>query len=121
MTYLEGMTLSEITPAAEHFEDPIWYNQAGYDLLDVRKIFRMEAGPEHRALLEGIVKKYPKYGPKMYERAAELGQADVMELLLELRGLNIGHLVQNLGHTSRIGPLNSGVACSGLLRLPRPA
>jgi hypothetical protein len=78
------MTLSVMPPAMEHYEDPNWYNQAGFDPLDSKKIFRMETGPDHRARLESIVKEYPKYGPKMYERAAELGRADVIELLLEL-------------------------------------
>jgi ankyrin repeat protein len=80
----EGMALSVMPPAREHWEDPIWYNQAGFDPLRVKKIFKMEAGLEQTAKLKEILDELPKYGPKMYERAADLGRADVIEALLEL-------------------------------------
>lgn len=91
----EGMVLSVMPPAREHLEDPLWYNQAGWDPLDVKKVFKIQPGPEQvveiKSRLADILQEYAKYGPKVYEKAARLGRADVIGVLLDLGAeLDIG-------------------------------
>ena len=82
--YVEGMAISCMPPAAEYFEDPMWYDSGGRDPLVQREIFKLEAGDERTRRLKGIVKEYRFYGPMLYELAAEAGRVDIICLLLEL-------------------------------------
>ena len=82
--YVEGMAISCMPPAAEYFEDPMWYDSGGRDTLVQREIFKLEAGEERTRRHKGIVEEYRLYGPMLYELAAEIGRVDVVRLLLEL-------------------------------------
>jgi ankyrin repeat protein len=82
--YVEGMAISCMPPAAEYFDDPMWYDSGGRDPLKQREIFKLEAGEERTRRLKGIVKEYRLYGPMLYELAAEVGRVDIIRLLLEL-------------------------------------
>ena len=82
--YIEGMSISCMPPAAEYFDDPMWYDSGGRDPLVQREIFKLEAGEERTRRLKGIVKEYRLYGPMLYELAAEAGRVDIIRLLLEL-------------------------------------
>ncbi|KAK5126505.1 hypothetical protein LTR08_004757 [Meristemomyces frigidus] len=81
----EGLCLVVFPPAQEHVWDPIWYDQGGRDPIDRKKIFKLPAGPEQTIALEAVLQQYPKYGPKMYEKAAGAGKADVIRVLVQLR------------------------------------
>jgi ankyrin repeat protein len=80
----DGTELAVYPPAREHYWDPIWYNQAGLDPFDRKKIFRLSPGPQQSAKLKQILEEYPRYGPKMYERAAIEGNADVIRALFDI-------------------------------------
>lgn len=82
--YVEGMAISCMPPAAEYFEDPMWYDSGGRDPLVQREIFKLEPGEERTRRLKGIVKEYRLYGPMLFELAAEVGRVDIIRLLLEL-------------------------------------
>ena len=82
--YIEGTAISCMPPAAEYFDDPMWYDSGGRDPLVQREIFKLEAGEERTRRLKGIVKEYRLYGPMLYELAAEVGRVDIIRLLLEL-------------------------------------
>ena len=82
--YVEGMAISCMPPAAEYFEDPMWYDSGGRDPLVQREIFKLEAGDERTRRLRGIVEEYRLYGPMLYELAAEIGRVDIIRLLFEL-------------------------------------
>jgi hypothetical protein len=84
ISYAEGMAISCMPPAAEYFQDPMWYDSGGRDPLKQREIFKLEAGEERTRRLKGIVKEYRLYGPMLYELAAEAGRVDIIRLLLEL-------------------------------------
>ena len=82
--YIEGTSISCMPPAAEYFDDPMWYDSGGRNPLVQREIFKLEAGEERTRRLKGIVKEYRLYGPMLYELAAEAGRVDIIRLLLEL-------------------------------------
>lgn len=82
--YVEGTAISCMPPAAEYFEDPMWYDSGGRDPLVQREIFKLEPGEERTRRLRGIVEEYRLYGPMLYELAAEVGRVDIIRLLLEL-------------------------------------
>ena len=82
--YVEGMAISCMPPAAEYYEDPMWYDSGGRDPLVQREIFKLPAGEERTRRLKGIVSEYRLYGPMLYELAAEEGRVDIIRLLLEL-------------------------------------
>lgn len=91
--YIEGTAISCMPPAAEYFEDPMWYDSGGRDPLVQGEIFKLEAGEERTRRLRGIVEEYRLYGPMLYELAAEVGRVDIIRLLLELRANpNVGRL-----------------------------
>ena len=82
--YVEGTVILHYPPAAEHMEDPFWYDQGGRNPLVEREIFKIPAGEVRSRRLGDIVHKYKRYGAAMYEVAAEAGRADIIRLLFEL-------------------------------------
>jgi ankyrin repeat protein len=82
--YEEGMLISCFPPAAEHLEDPFYYDQGGRNPLVQREIFKLPAGEVRSRRMRDIVHEYKRYGAAMYEVAAEAGRADVVRLLSEL-------------------------------------
>jgi hypothetical protein len=82
--YVEGVSISCIPPAAEHMEDPFWYDSGGRNPLVAREIFKLPAGEVRSRRLRDIVHEFKRYGAAMYEVATEAGRADVIRLLFEL-------------------------------------
>jgi ankyrin repeat protein len=82
--YVEGMTISCMPPAAEHMEDPYWFDSGGRNPLKAREIFKLPAGEVRSRRLRDIIKEYERYGAAMYEVAAEAGRADLIRELFEL-------------------------------------
>ena len=82
--YVEDMTISCMPPAADHMEDPYWFDSGGRNPLKAREIFKLPAGEVRSRRLRDIIKEYERYGAAMYEVAAEAGRADLIRELFEL-------------------------------------
>lgn len=80
----EGMAWSVFPPTREHLEDPLWWDQAGRDIIDQRRIFRMPPGPEQKAELRKVLEEFPNSGFRIMEKAATADRADIILILLEL-------------------------------------
>lgn len=83
-----GMTLSIMPPTREYMADPMWFDQIGRDPIHAGKIFqRFERGEisreKLRVELEGVMEKWPRYGPAVLQKAAKEGRADVVEVLID--------------------------------------
>jgi hypothetical protein len=83
--HAKGRTTSCIHPAAQHYQDPFWFDETiGHNPLVEREIFKLPAGEVRTRRLRDIVHEYQRYGAAMYEAASEEGRADVIRLLFEL-------------------------------------
>ena len=80
----EGQALSVFPPATEHYSDPFWWDAGGRDQLVQARIFHMNAGPERTGRLGELIAQFPRYGPKMYESAAEGTRPDIIRDLFAL-------------------------------------
>ncbi|KAJ9605595.1 hypothetical protein H2200_010252 [Cladophialophora chaetospira] len=80
----EGMALSVQPPTREHMRDPMWFDAIGRDPIDQRKIFAMSSHDEIRDGLASVLAGWPRYGPAIYEKAANQGRIDIIRILLEL-------------------------------------
>ncbi|CAI6292523.1 unnamed protein product [Periconia digitata] len=80
----EGMALSCMPPAQEHYEDPFWYDSGGRNPFHRKRVHRMIAGEERKTKIREIIEEFPRYGPAMYEWAVDENDPTLVAELFEL-------------------------------------